>query len=130
MDADAIGEIFRAFGPVAVRRMFGGAGLYAQGRMFALVSDDVIYLKVGASNAADFEREALQSFAYTVQGKRRSIPSYRRMPERLYDEPEELAAWARGALAAAVEADGRPTAARVRPRAVRPAGPSPGRSRK
>ncbi|MGE3143980.1 MAG: TfoX/Sxy family protein [Pseudorhodoplanes sp.] len=50
MDADAIGEIFRAFGPVAVRRMFGGAGLYAQGRMFALVSDGVVYLKAGASN--------------------------------------------------------------------------------
>ena len=27
--------------------------------------------------------------------------SYRRMPERLYDDPDELATWARAALAAA-----------------------------
>ena len=45
MDAEAIRELFAGFGPVVVRRMFGGAGIYAEGTMFALVADGVIYLK-------------------------------------------------------------------------------------
>ncbi len=35
-----------AWGSVSVRRMFGGAGLYREGRMFGLIADDVVYLKV------------------------------------------------------------------------------------
>lgn len=101
MDADAIHDLFRVFGPVSVRRMFGGAGVYAHGVMFALVVDGTIYLKAGAGNSADFEREGLKPFAYIAKGKTRLIASFRRMPDRLYDDPDELSEWARGALAAA-----------------------------
>jgi DNA transformation protein len=96
-----IGELFRGFGPVTVRRMFGGAGIYAEGMMFALVSDGVIYLKADEQNAPVFEREKLEPFTYSTKGGRRGVMSYRRMPDRLYDDPDELAAWAREALAAA-----------------------------
>ena len=84
-----------------VRRMFGGAGIYAQETMFALVHDGVIYLKVDAHNAPAFARENLAPFTYTTGGGKRGVMSYRRMPDRLYDDPEELAVWARAALAAA-----------------------------
>ena len=69
--------------------------------MFALVHDGVIYLKVDAHNAPAFEREDLAPFTYTTSGGRRGVMSYRRMPDRLYDDPDELVAWAREALAAA-----------------------------
>jgi DNA transformation protein len=32
------------FGFVTARRMFGGAGIYRDGMMFALIADDVLYL--------------------------------------------------------------------------------------
>jgi DNA transformation protein len=98
---DEIGELFAVFGPVSVRRMFGGAGIYADGVMFALVSDGVIYLKADAQNVAAFEREGLAPFTYATSSGKRGVMSYRRMPERLYDDPDELASWARDALAAA-----------------------------
>jgi DNA transformation protein len=98
---DDLRELFSAFGPVEVRRLFGGVGIFADGRMFALVSDGVIYLKVGAYNAPAFDREQLEPFTYATKAGRRGVMSYRRMPERLYDDPEELAVWAREALAAA-----------------------------
>ena len=98
MTPDDIQELFSAFGVVAVRRMFGGAGIYADGIMFALVADGVIYLKADELSAPAFERENLPPF--TKDGKR-GVMSYRRMPERLYDDPDELASWARAALAAA-----------------------------
>ena len=101
MTPEDLRELFAAFRPVDVRRMFGGAGIFADGRMFALVHDGVIYLKVGADNLADFEREGLPPFSYPRRGARAELPSYRRMPDRLYDDPEELAQWARAALAAA-----------------------------
>ena len=110
MASDDIVELFAAFGPVSVQRLFGGAGVYAEGTMFALVHDGVIYLKVDADSLPAFERENLAPFSYTTRNGRRGVMSYRRMPERLYDDPDELAVWARAALAAA-----RRGAARKRP---------------
>jgi DNA transformation protein len=99
--ADDIQELFSAFGVVAVRRMFGGAGIYADGTMFGLVADGVIYLKADERNAPAFERENLPPFTYETKDGKRGVMSYRRMPERLYDDPDELVIWARDALAAA-----------------------------
>ena len=101
MAPDDIRELFSAFGRVEVRRLFGGAGIFADGTMFALVSKGVIYLKTDGHNAPAFEREALEPFTYATKAGRRGVMSYRRMPDRLYDDPEELAIWARDALAAA-----------------------------
>jgi DNA transformation protein and related proteins len=101
VDAEAIRELFSVFGPVTVRRMFGGAGIYADGTMFALVASGVIYLKTDEQNTPAFERERLAPFTYETKDGRRGVMSYRRMPDRLYDDPDELAIWARDALAAA-----------------------------
>jgi DNA transformation protein len=97
---DDIVELFSVFGLVTVRRMFGGAGIYADDTMFGLIADGVIYLKAGDSNVAMFEHERLPPFSFLRQGER-MVTSYRRMPDRLYDDPEELAVWARAALAVA-----------------------------
>jgi DNA transformation protein and related proteins len=99
--ADDIQELFSAFGVVVVRRMFGGAGIYADGTMFGLVADGVIYLKADELNVPAFERENLPPFTYETKDGKRGVMSYRRMPERLYDDPDELVTWARAALAAA-----------------------------
>jgi DNA transformation protein len=98
---DDIQELFSAFGVVAVRRMFGGAGIYTHGTMFALAADGVIYLKTDELSTSAFERENLPPFTYETKDGKRGVMSYRRMPERLYDDPDELATWARAALAAA-----------------------------
>src|SRR5262245_43382934 len=100
--------------------MFGGAGIFADGAMFALVHDGVIYLKTDAHNAPDFERENLGPFTYLRRGEPASLSSYRRMPDRLYDDPDELAAWARAALAAA---SGKPARKRQRGARQRPRTP-------
>ena len=117
MSPDDIQELFCVFGPVSVRRMFGGAGIYADGAMFALVARGVIYLKADEVNTPAFERENLAPFTYQTKHGKHGVMSYRRMPDRLYDDPEELATWAREALAAAHRA--RPKSARPSPKATR-----------
>jgi DNA transformation protein len=101
MSPDDICELFGAFGPVSIRRLFGGAGIYADGTMFALVHDGVIYFKTDQLTSAAFDREQMPPFSYMRRGERASLSSYRRLPDRLYDDPDELASWARAALAAA-----------------------------
>jgi DNA transformation protein and related proteins len=105
LDPDFIRELFSQFRPVMIKRMFGGAGIYAEGLMFALVFDDAIYLKVDAASIPDFEREGSKPFVYTrfkTPGRvQRPSLSYWRLPERLYDDPDELSAWAGRALAIA-----------------------------
>jgi DNA transformation protein len=99
-DAEHLRELFAAFAPVTVRRMFGGAGIYAGQTMFAIAVDGVIYLKADEQTIPAFKREGLEPFTY--EGKTRRVAmSYWRMPDRLYDESEELAQWSKEALAAA-----------------------------
>jgi DNA transformation protein and related proteins len=105
LDPEFIHELFAQFGPVTVRRMFSGAGVFRDGLMFGLIIRDVIYLKVDDTNKAEFEREGSTPFTYT-RGRTSGHPSqhalpYWRLPERLYDDPDELAAWARRAFAVA-----------------------------
>jgi DNA transformation protein len=100
-DPDYITELFAGFGPVTVRRMFSGAGIFADGLMIALVVDGVIFLKADEETVPGFEREGLAPFSYKTKDGRRTLMSYWRMPERLYDDPDELADWARQSMAAA-----------------------------
>jgi TfoX/Sxy family transcriptional regulator of competence genes len=51
-----------AWGEVSARKMFGGAGLYCDGRMFGLIADDVAYLKVDDSNREDFVKAGAAPF--------------------------------------------------------------------
>jgi len=39
-------EVFERFGPIRIRKMFGGYGVYHGGLMFGLVADDTLYLLV------------------------------------------------------------------------------------
>ena len=116
MSPEDIRELFTRFGPVSVRRLFGGAGIWADGVMFALVHQGLIYLKADGGNAPAFDREALPPFSYPTREGRRAIASYRRMPDRLYDDPDELATWARDALAAA-RGGAKPKARGAKPKA-------------
>ena len=105
MDPEFIRDLFAPFGPVTLKRMFGGAGLYSEGLMFALLFDGAIFLKVDEASIPDFEREGSRPFVYTRAKSRgrvgRHSLSYWRLPERLYDDPDELALWAARALAIA-----------------------------
>ncbi len=97
-------DLFTPLGPVKVRSMFGGAGIFApleEGDvMFGLIARQTVYLKVDDENRLDFEQEGMEPFSFEG-GDKTVTMSYYQLPERLYDDPEELAAWGRRALAAA-----------------------------
>ena len=98
---DFLKEVFATFGPVSSRRMFGGHGLYYDGLMFGLVTQETLYLKADAENQSFFEAEGLEKFSYEKQGKRYAI-AYFQAPDQVYDDPDEAALWARRSWDAAV----------------------------
>ena len=115
-DPEHLKEIFSAFGAVSVRRMFGGAGIYADGTMFALVAEGELYLKADEETIPAFRAAGAGPFIYGAKG-RRVVMSYWRLPDRLLDEPDELAEWARAALRVAQRsAAARPTRRKAAPR--------------
>jgi len=86
-------ELFAPLGGVGFRRMFGGAGVFCDGLMFALVLDDVLYLKADERTRPQFGAEGCEPFRYQARG-RTVTTSYWRLPERLFDDPERFAEWA------------------------------------
>src|ERR1700675_4989799 len=60
------------FGPVTIRTMFGGAGIYADGVMFAILVDDTVYLKADDASAHAFAAEDKKPFTYRPSGGHRS----------------------------------------------------------
>jgi DNA transformation protein and related proteins len=100
-DPDRFDDLFAPFGKIAVRRMFGGEGLFRDGLMFGLVDDERIFLKTSEETRARFVEEGSGPFTYQMKKGEGILASYYELPDRLYDDPEELAEWARAAFAVA-----------------------------
>jgi DNA transformation protein len=112
MDRDFLIDLFADFGPVTIRRMFSGFGISADGTNFALALRAGLYFRADDQTIPQFEAEGSQPFQYQTRTKTVTVNSYWQLPARLFDDSEELADWARAALAAAQRA-----ALRKRPKA-------------
>ena len=112
MDRDFLIDLFSDFGPVTIRPMFSGFGISADGTNFALALRAGLYFRADEQTIPQFEAEGSKPFSYQTRAKTVTVNSYWQLPERLYDDPEDLTGWARAALAAAQRA-----ALRKRPKA-------------
>lgn len=104
-DPESIRELFSQFGSVSVRRMFGGHGVFADGMMFAIEQNGELYLKADDLTIPKLAAENSEPFVYKAKGREIAL-SYWKLPERLYDEPDDFAAFAREAFGAAERAAG------------------------
>ncbi len=94
-------EQLAPLGRVTMRRMFGKTGVFCDGFMLGMVTDNTLYFRVDDGNRAAFkEAESYPPLSYEKKGCTIAL-SFWRAPERLFDEPDELVTWARIALAAA-----------------------------
>lgn len=99
--AEFLREQLAPLGRVATRRMFGKTGVFCDGAMFGMVTDNMLYFRVDDRNREAFaEAASMPPLNYAKKGATIDL-SFWRAPERLFDEPDELVDWARLALAAA-----------------------------
>jgi len=102
-----------------MRRMFGKTGVFCDGVMFAVVTENTLYVRVDDQNREIFKEAA--SFPPLNYAKKGAIIdlAFWRVPERLFDEPDDLVAWTRAALAAAQRVAAKRTRTPPRPKSVR-----------
>jgi DNA transformation protein and related proteins len=103
--SDSFSEYLREqlspLGRITFRRMFGKTGVFCDGVMFAMALDNTLYVRVDDESKATFKEAAsFPPLNYSKKGFSIDL-AFWRVPERLFDEPEEFIAWTRAALAAA-----------------------------
>ncbi len=97
-------ELLEGLGPVTARSMFGGAGLYLDGVMFALITrHDVLYFRTDDGNRGEYEAAGMGRF---VTSRKAPMP-YHQVPAELFEDAEGMGAWARRAWQAARRAKNR-----------------------
>lgn len=98
------------------QRMFGGVGLYCGDVFFGIISNDVLFFKVGDDNRADYAARGMQPFRPYAARPQVSM-SYFEVPADVLEDGDECSAWARRSIAAASVTGRRGTTrARKRPR--------------
>ena len=107
-------EALEPAGRVTMRRMMGGATLYLDGTIFAILDEGEIWLKSDAEADAIWDTEGCEKFAVTFRDGKVDVMNYRRAPLDVYDDPDAMRRWA----ALAAEAGAR-AAAKQRPRRKR-----------
>lgn len=96
-----LGDELSPLGSIRSRKMFGGATLYCDGLVFAIVVDDTLYLKADAELVPRFEAEGAPQFSYETRDGRHASMCYWRAPEALLDDTDLLLEWSRASIAAA-----------------------------
>lgn len=118
-DPHRFDDLFAEFGPITLRRFFGGEGIYAGDTMIGMVFDDIVYFKTDEETRKGFAAAKTKPFSFH-KGKELVVTTWFALPDRLYDDPEELAQWARAAQRVAAAA---PTAKKKARKAASPARP-------
>lgn len=105
MDNVEIEEVFSSLGPVGIKRMFSGKGIYHQGVIIALYLFDELMLKADAQSAPAFSAAGARQWVYQREGKNPVAMPYWSVPEDAYDDPDEMAKWVRLAFEAGLRAE-------------------------
>lgn len=115
-DPHRFDDLFREFGPIRLKRFFGGEGICAGDVMLGMIFNERIYFKTDERTRAAFLAEKTDQFSFRKHSTGETVvTTWYALPDRLYDDPDELAQWARAAFDVA---SAKPSAAR-RKRATR-----------
>lgn len=93
-------EAMEPLGSVTMRKMMGGATLYLDGTVFAILIDGEIWFKADGETDPIWDAEGCERFTVTFKDGKVDTMNYRRAPSDVYDEPEEMQRWAQLAVAA------------------------------
>lgn len=95
-----IEEAMTSVGPVTGRAMMGGRTLYCGGTVFAILADDLLWLKADTTSDVAWDAEGCPRFTYEMSEGRTGSMNYRRAPDDCYDDADALRRWATLALEA------------------------------
>jgi len=97
VDEGLVGWIQEALDPhgrVTMRKMMGGATLYLDGIVFAIIGSDELWFKADAASDGLWDAEGCERFTYTFSDGRVGSMNYRRAPQDVHDDPGAMRRWA------------------------------------
>jgi DNA transformation protein len=100
---DYLAELLAPVGKFSTKRVFGLDGIMADGILLGFVIDERIHFRTDAASVAAYRDGGGKPFTFAKANGEHIITSYYSLPERLYDEPDELVRWARLAREAALQ---------------------------
>lgn len=83
---DYYADRLRVLGKVSIKKMFGGAGFYLNGRVFAITDGDTVYLKGDDENRARFESRRMEQFVPFADKPEQKMNYYSLSSEDLEDD--------------------------------------------
>jgi DNA transformation protein len=86
-------DVFTGIAGVTSRAMFGGYGMYKDGKIFAIIADGKLYFKVAESNQSDYEKAGSEPFRYTMPSGKEYHMAYWELPPDVLEDREELPKW-------------------------------------
>jgi DNA transformation protein len=96
---DWVAEALEPVGTVTHRRMMGGATLYCDGVVFAILALDMLWFKADKESDATWDAAGCARFTYEREGGVATM-NYRRAPDAVHDDAEAMREWALLAIAA------------------------------
>jgi DNA transformation protein len=105
MDNTAIEEMFQGLGPVTIKRMFGGKGIYHFGRIVAVEVRGEMLLKADEKSAPEFAAAGATQWTYEGRKGNPVKMPYWSVPEEAYDDPDVMAKWVGLAYEAALRSE-------------------------
>jgi DNA transformation protein len=97
---DWVSEALAPVGEVTMRRMMGGATLYCEGIIFAIVALDDLWFKADKVSDPIWDGEGADRFTYPRKDGKVGQMNYRRAPGDVHDDPEAMIRWAEIAIGA------------------------------
>src|SRR5206468_10463277 len=94
MDNARLEELFDSLGPISIRKLFGGKGIYCEGVIVAVVVRGELMLKADEESIPDFEAAGCSQRTYTGSRHGRVVAMpYWSVPDSPLHDPGEMAAW-------------------------------------
>jgi len=95
---DYILECLENIGDIQVGRMFGGTGLKQDNIQFAMLMGNSLFFVVDEKTRPKYEKRGMGCFWYTTKKGRVNVKKYYEVPAELFEEQDELLAWAKSAI--------------------------------
>ena len=82
------------------KAMFGAHGIYSGEKFFGILDEGRLFFKTDAESQKDYTARGMGPFTYEMKGKVMTM-AYHEVPPEILEQPHELTAWARKAIAIA-----------------------------
>jgi DNA transformation protein len=95
---DWVREHFSGLSALQIKPMFSGAGVYADGLIFALLDDGVVWMKADDTNAPSLIEAGARQFTFPTKTGETMTMGYWSLPDSALDDPDEAVVWARRSM--------------------------------